>query len=46
MDSAALLGLGCVVGVVAVLGVGVLLLLYSVEELRLMALRWLDRRGG
>ena len=44
MGDATLLGLGCVVGVVAVLGVCVLLVLYSVDELRQMALRWLDRR--
>lgn len=44
MGNATLLGLGCVVGVVAVLGVLLLLLTYSVDELRVMALRWLDRR--
>lgn len=44
IDNAALLGLGCVGGLVLGLSVGVLLLLYSIDELRQMLLRWLDRR--
>lgn len=44
IGNAALLSLGCVVGVVLMLSVGALLMLYSVDELRQMLLRWLDRR--
>ena len=40
VDSASLLGLGCVGGIVLGLGVLVVLMLYSVGELRQMIGRW------
>lgn len=43
-DNATLLALGCVGGIVLALGVGVLLLSFSVGELRAMLRRWLDHK--
>jgi hypothetical protein len=44
MNQATLLALACVFGVVLTLGGGVLLMLYSVGELRVMLRSWLDRK--
>ncbi len=44
MNQATLLALACVTGVVLTLGAGVLFMLYSVGELRVMLRSWLDRK--
>lgn len=44
MVNSALLAVGCLGGVLLVLGVGVLLMLFSIDELRVALLRRLDRK--